>query len=351
MKKNIVFVFLMFFALNLSAQKKAVKPLDIYLLIGQSNMAGRAPIEILEKDTLKGVMLFNNKGEWENAVCNEGALNRYSTVKKQGTDVGASPAYSFAAKLQRSTNQPVGIVSNARGGTQIEWWQKGYEGENDTNLYEEAVTRIKEALATKKGTLKAILWHQGEGDNSSPRKELYMQRLKRLVSDLRADVGLPNIPFVAGEVGQWKGRGKGVNPVIRQISDSIPNAYWVTSNGLTSINLPKNDPHFDTFSQRALGGRYADKIMEVVYKLPQGGVTLYNENDFNGRSVLLKAGNYPISFIEKIGINPNEIKSVKLDKGYTVQLLANKKIVKGVSQSVTDLQIISFDTVQIRHTK
>lgn len=350
MIRNIAFGFLILVFAGVAAQEKPVKNLDIYLCIGQSNMAGMSPIQALDKGTFTNTFLFNDKNEWEIATCDTQTLNRYSTVKKPHLQqLGAS--FVFAKKLEAQVKNPIGIVANARSGTQIEWWQKGYVGENDNNLYEEAVKRINEALNTQKGNLKAIIWHQGEGDNSSPRKELYMQRLKKLVADLRTDIGMPNVPFVAGEVGQWKGRGRGVNPVIRQISDSIPNTYWVTSNGLTSVNLPKNDPHFDTFSQRALGGRYADKVMEVVYKQSSVGVTFCNETDFRGRSVKLKAGNYTASWLEEIGISPSEITSVKVDKGYRIQFLYQDKVVHKLSQSENNFKNVAFDSVKINYIK
>lgn len=350
MKRSLAFLTLAFSPLFMLAQAKTEKKvLDIYLCIGQSNMAGVAPILELDKEPFKNTWLLNGNDKWEEAICTNEALNRYSTVKKPHLQTLA-PSFTFAKKIESHTKNRVGIVANARSGTRIEWWQKGYEGEEDRDLYEEAIRRTKAALAASPGSkVKAIIWHQGEGDNSSPRKELYMSRLKQLVSDLRNDLRDQTIIFIAGEVGQWKGRGKGVNPVIRQIVDSIPLTSWVTSEGLTSVNLPKNDPHFDTFSQRSLGGRYADKIMEIIYKLPVGGVTFYKEPDFKGRSVQLKAGTYPILFLEKMGITIDEVSSVKLDKGYKAKFLAGNKLVQQLAGNVNEIKDKTFDTIKITY--
>ena len=43
------------------------KPLDIYFLIGQSNMAGRAQIEDEHAGTIEGCFLLGSQGEWEPA--------------------------------------------------------------------------------------------------------------------------------------------------------------------------------------------------------------------------------------------------------------------------------------------
>jgi hypothetical protein len=352
LKMNIwCFVLLMIWAgANPIAAQNRNGEIDIYLCIGQSNMAGVAPILSLDQEPLENTLLLNPQNQWEKAVCTNEGLNRYSTVKKPSLQLLA-PSYTFAKKIERYAKHPIGIVANARGGTQIEWWQKGYEGPNDNNLYEQAILKVKAALAVSPGSkIKAIIWHQGESDNSSPRKELYLSRLKKLVVDLRTDLGDQTIPFVAGEVGQWKGRGKGVNPMIRQIADSIANASWVTSNGLTSVNLSKNDPHFDTFSQRSLGSLYADKVLEMIYQQPIGGVTFFTDADGKGRSVQLKSGTYPTIWLEEMGISLAEITLIKLDKGYKVNLLTNGKIVQKLVNS-GKLKEFAFDQVQVIYTK
>lgn len=323
-------------------------PADIFLLIGQSNMAGVGPIGSLDTITLKNAYLFNDKNEWENVKSTETeSTNRYSSVKKASKQK-LSPGYTFAKKMAFYTGKAIGIVSNARGGTTISWWQKGYEGENDFNLYEEAVARAKAALAATPGAkIKGIIWHQGEGDNSKTSGEYYLQRLSKLVADLRTDLGDNNIPFIAGEVGKWNNRGLSVNPKIRLVKDSIPNADNVTSDGLTSINLEKNDPHFDTYSQRVLGGRYADKAYELVYKKKLQGVTLFNEADFNGRSVLLIPGNYTAVDMEAMGIPVKEISSLKIDKKYKIQLFSEglKREILSADKDLPSINITDLPAV------
>jgi len=327
-KKSLILGCLFLVGLGSAAQNKVKKgqnlPTDIFLLIGQSNMAGVGPIGSLDTVTLENVYLFNNKNEWEKAknTATEGT-NRYSTVNKTSKPK-LSPGYTFGKKVAFYTGKEIGIVSNARGGTTVSWWQKGYTGENDFNLYEEAVARAKAALAATPGAkIKGIIWHQGEGDNSKTSSVHYLQRLRKLVTDLRTDLGDNNIPFIAGEVGKWNNRGLGVNPKIALVRDSIPYADYVSSDGLTSINLPKNDPHFDTYSQRVLGGRYADKALELIYKDKSAGATLFNEPDFKGRSVLLIPGDYTATDIESMGIHFKDILSLGVDKGYKIQLFSD----------------------------
>lgn len=297
------------------------KEMDIFLLIGQSNMQGVAPIGSLDTLALKNVYLFNDKNKWEPARnLPDNGMNRYSTVTRRPI-VLFGPAYTFGRKIQRYSQRTIGIVSNARGATRIGWWQKGYSGDNDFDLYEEAVARAKAALAANPGAkIKGVLWHQGEGDNTRERSALYMGRLQALAKDLRKDLGDPDLPFIAGEVGQWNNRGTFVNPIIRDIKGHIARSDWVSSDGLTSINVVRNNAHFDNLSQRVFGERYADKAAELVYDIKPKGAILFSTAHYMGRSVLLPVGKYTAVELESMGITNKEISSVKLDPGYELIL-------------------------------
>lgn len=303
---------------NVDEFNPRAKGLDIFLLIGQSNMQGVAPILALDTITLNNVYLFNDRNIWEPAKnLPANGMNRYSTVKRIPI-VKFGPAYTFGKKIAEYTGREIGIVSNARGATRIEWWQKGYTGNNDFDLYEEAISRAKAALAAapKGSKIKGILWHQGEADNAESRSEQYPERLNALVNDLRKEFDNPNLPFIAGEVGKWNDRGLRINPKIRGIKSYIQNSEWVSSDGLTSIDEAKNDAHFDNLSQRAFGGRYADKTAELIYNIKPEGATLYNNTNYQGRSVLLPAGAYSATDLEGMGMLAYEISSIKIDDGY-----------------------------------
>ncbi|OVE80648.1 hypothetical protein BVY04_05365 [bacterium M21] len=69
---------------------------DVYLLIGQSNMAGRAPITERKKGEMKNCLLLNNEDGWEPA---SNPLNRYSTIRKGLKMQRLGPGYMFAVKM------------------------------------------------------------------------------------------------------------------------------------------------------------------------------------------------------------------------------------------------------------
>lgn len=243
-----------------AVQRTAQAPdgMDIYLCIGQSNMAGRGTLTPEVMDTLQGVWLLNAAGTFEPAV---NPLNRYSTIRKEMSMQRMGPAYSFAKEMRRLGNRPVGLVVNARGGSSINSWLKG----NADGYYEQALERVKEALAHG-GRLRAIIWHQGEADCAHP--EAYRQKLVRLMTDLRHDLGCPDLPVVVGQISRWNWtkRPEGTEPfnrMISQVSRFLPHAACVSSEGLQPY-LDESDPHFDTESQLLLGRRYAEAVWKLL---------------------------------------------------------------------------------------
>ena len=236
---------------------------DLYVCIGQSNMAGRATLTPEVMDTLQNVYLLNDKGNFEPAV---NPLNRYSTVRKDLSMQRLGPAYGFAKEMTRKTKRPLGLVVNARGGSSINSWLKG----SKDGYYEEALSRIRIAMK-QGGVLKAILWHQGEADCHHP--EAYKEKIIQLMTDLRNDLGMPDLPVVVGQIAQWNWTKKpyipeGTKPfndMIKEISTFLPHSACVSSEGLTPLK-DETDPHFDAASQITLGKRYAKEVKKLIKK-------------------------------------------------------------------------------------
>ncbi len=276
MKRILYLMLLMSLSVStlLYAKKKNNNDYDVYLLIGQSNMAATNKMKLLPLDTteiIPGVWLLNDKDIPEPA---KNPLNRYSSVTSN--DGGLGLGTSFGKKISAKTNRKVLLVVNALGGTEIEqWakdapniWRKGSKAYGKKQLYAEAVRRAKEGL--KYGKLKAILWHQGEGNSGSGKVGKYPSQLSELVKNLRKDLNVPNVPFIAGELSYLRGNGTGstnFNNMIRNIASFIPNSDWVSTEGLSTIE--EDQTHFNRESQLILGERYADKILKLTYKITE----------------------------------------------------------------------------------
>lgn len=233
---------------------------DFYLLIGQSNMAGRAPFvvaEDLNRFPDGSLYILNQKDEFV-PIGPYPFINHHSTIRKSAALI--SPGVSFAeALLEADPGKPVYLVSNARGGTSIHEWVKG------TEYYNEAVRRTRAGM--KFGTLRGILWHQGETDyrqvlrQATPEAraealEAYFKVFRQFITDLRGDLDAPAVPFVAGQLNKGF---PGFNERLLRLPGELPDTYVVTSESLET----RDDSHFDREAVEKLGRRYAAVILRL----------------------------------------------------------------------------------------
>lgn len=230
---------------------KSLKNLDIYLVIGQSNMAGRADIEKQDRDTLENVFLYRGDSikTWEKAA---NPMNKYSTIRKDIKLQKLGPSYTFAREMAKVSDNPIGLVVNAKGGSNIKEWKPG------TTFYKEAVRRTKAAL--KFGTLKGIIWHQGESNTSAV--DAYMGQITELIDSLRADLGNPGLPFVAGQLSEDKPKRHAFNVMIVTLPSFVSNTAVVSTEGTKTME----GTHFNSVSQRMLGERYAAEMKKLQKK-------------------------------------------------------------------------------------
>lgn len=248
-----IFLAFIFFATLTSCNSKTEsEKMDIYLLIGQSNMAGRADIREQDKDSIKNVFLFTGDSLrlWEPAA---NPLNKYSSIRKSLSMQKLGPGYSFAKKMAESfPEKKIGLVVNAKGGTSIRLWLPG------TEFYEQAVERTKIAMAY--GELKGILWHQGSSDSN--RTDVYPDELKLLISSLRKDFNKSELPFVVSELSLDKPQKADFNKMISLIPSQIEFTACVSTENLRTID----STHFDSESQIILGERFSDEMLKLLEK-------------------------------------------------------------------------------------
>ncbi len=242
---------------------QAQKNLDIFLLIGQSNMAGRGPM--LSKDTalITGAYLFKDSSTWEPA---RNPLNKYS-MTSNGVPDEIGPGFGFAAEMHQLLPQTsFGLIVNAVGGTSIKLWVKGASDKDGISYYAESIKRARQAK--KSGKLRGILWHQGESDAGD---STYLVKLQGLIDSLRKDLGDPELPFVAGQIGTFRPSNSGFNTRILKLPEMVPQTSVVLSD---SLNHKGDSTHFDRSSQIVLGHRYAAAAWTLVYN--NGTVVLRN---------------------------------------------------------------------------
>jgi hypothetical protein len=231
--------------------------LHLFLLVGQSNMAGRGDVEPSDKEPIPNVVALNAAGEWVMAT---------DPVHWDKPSAGVGLARSFAVEyLKTHPGVSVGLIPAAHGGSPISTWAPGqYWADTKGHPYDDAITRTRHAL--ERGTLKGILWHQGESDRGADLAPRYGAALTELIARFRKDLNASTVPFVIGQLGQFPGAGPWDAPTMlvdraqREVARSAPFAAFVSSDGLTS---KADNLHFDARSLREFGKRYAAALASI----------------------------------------------------------------------------------------
>lgn len=220
-----------------SARPERKEDFRVFLLMGQSNMEG-AGYPVLP-DYLKpqpNVLMLNDQGEWVPDVVPFG----------RGMGPGDVFARRYAALHPDAT---IGVIHAARGGRSIRELSKGGRDNDGTPNYDRLIEKAK--AAQKRGKIMGILWHQGETDAGAGEK--YLDDLNKLFEDVRSDLGEPDLPAVAGELGRFASWTAGFNRVIAKAPERVRLCALASSEGLSDRG---DELHFSGFSVEVLGARY-----------------------------------------------------------------------------------------------
>ena len=170
----------------------------LFLLAGQSNMAGRGTVEEDDRAPHPRLLMLDKTGQWVPAV----DPLHFDKPKVIGVGLGKTFGIDYAQANPRIT---VGLIPCAVGGSPISSWKPGgYHPQTKSHPYDDAIARTK--LAMKSGVLKGILWHQGESDSKPRASEVYEQELHHLIARFRQVFDAPDLPFVAGQMGKFADR-------------------------------------------------------------------------------------------------------------------------------------------------
>jgi hypothetical protein len=232
-------------------------PLQLFLLAGQSNMAGRGVVEAEDRVADPRVFMLDRSLHWVPAT---------DPVHYDKPIAGVGPGRTFALTLvKRDPSMRIGLIPAAVGGSPISSWEPGaLDPATKTHPYDDALLRARAAM--KDGRLRAILWHQGESDAHPGLSERYADNLRALIARFRTDLNAPELPFIIGELGQFDGKPwdadiRRVDSVHRAIAATVPHVAYVSSDGLRD----KGDTlHFNAASQRVFGERYARAYLAML---------------------------------------------------------------------------------------
>ncbi|KAK4424226.1 putative carbohydrate esterase [Sesamum alatum] len=243
-----------------STHKNEARPTkQIFILSGQSNMAGRGGVDKHTKQwdgvvppdcsaDSSSIFRLSSQLDWE--VARE-PLHHDIDSKRT---CGVGPGMSFANAVKERVGV-VGLVPCAVAATPIKEWARG------THLYESMVNRAKAAAAASDGELRALLWYQGEKDTFSEQDATsYKENLERFIQNVREDLNLPCLPIILVVIAS--GNEKYLEKV-REVQKGIdlPNVVCVDAMGLP---LQGDNIHLTTPAQVKLGRTLAQAYITHI---------------------------------------------------------------------------------------
>ncbi|KNA20438.1 hypothetical protein SOVF_052460 [Spinacia oleracea] len=232
---------------------------QIFILSGQSNMAGRG-----------GVIKYtdHHHKKWDGIVPPE--CQPHPTIHRLNAHLqweqardplhsdidnrkvcGIGPGMPFANVIRERVDGSIGLIPCAVGGTAIKEWARG------AHLYESMVKRAKAGVENGGGEIKALLWYQGESDATAHDVDAYKERLGKFICDVRKDLQLPLLPII--QVALASGDEKYIEKVREaQLGIKLPNVVCVDAKGL---KLNDDNLHLSTEAQIQLGQKLADAYL------------------------------------------------------------------------------------------
>ena len=216
-----------------------------FLLIGQSNMAGRGRLEEAPQINAERIKVLRN-GRWQ---------PMYRPINCDRAFSGTCLAESFAERYAEKYNVDVGLICCADGGTKLDQWVPG------GLLYDNAVYQAR--LADRTSTIAGVLWHQGEGDSNPKDAPLYQQKFEHIMASFRKDLNLYDVPFLLGALGEFLPLFDSVmgehaiivNNALEKIAKENPMTGFVSAEGL---GANPDNLHFNAQSLFEFGCRYFD---------------------------------------------------------------------------------------------
>lgn len=253
-------------SVDISKLPEGVRRLDLFLLAGQSNMKGRGEVPPDQKSNPHIVSMQMKNDQWVVARDPLHVDGRVDPIDKK-SNAGVGPGLSFAQTLAaREPDVLIGLIPCGVGGSKISQWQPGVP----RSLYDEAVRRAKLALSQGppgKTQLRGVLWLQGESDSKDNLCPEYQKSLLKLVDNLRKDLGIPDLPFIACTIGSFVEakanypRAREINGILLDLPKQRPQTACVDARDLKG-NIGDN-LHYNTESQTTIGPRYAEKYLSL----------------------------------------------------------------------------------------
>jgi hypothetical protein len=229
--------------------------MDVFILAGQSNMVGQG-VEPAAYSYPTQIKAWN--GAWVQASDPLVPV----TVDPQA---GVGPGIPFADRWVMLRGGTVGLVQAAKGGSYMAEWRPNWR---TTTLYGAMIAKARAALNAG-GTLRGLIWYQGESDTDEVQKVIdWPYRFREFAFAVRQDLGVPDLPVIYTRLGPEPDVVPFVNwgrmHLYQQgMAGALP-AKVAMVNASDLAWKPFDKLHLTTASAVTLGRRYADAMHGLI---------------------------------------------------------------------------------------
>ena len=202
----------------------------------------------------------------------------------QSNMAGHRPDEAFTPAIEKALGKEnVVIVQDAQGGQPIYRWYKNWESpqgekpENRGDLYDRLMTKVKPAIQGKKLASVSFFWMQGERDAKMAWGDVYEDALLGLYTQFCKDIGFENVIFVNGRLSDFDmGNQKyphwtKIREIQVKVAEGNPLFDWVDTDDLNDGKNRKgkpiqNDLHYSGEGYQTFGERMAEKSLALLKK-------------------------------------------------------------------------------------
>jgi hypothetical protein len=244
------------------AAEPTPKPDLVFLLAGQSNMAGHGQGAELPEEYRKppaNVQIFE-----------AGKLRPLAPRPTKQNPAGGSfgPELSFGHELSRAMpDRNIILVKHAVGGTSLDGhWNPNRRG----RLYDQLLGDYRAAIQGRTVELGGVLWSQGGADaKAEASARAYAANLKELIETFRKDLEARDLPFYIGGArpedptsSAVKAKFPHMEVVRAAFVDAQRNVPHVRLVSTVDLTMRSDGIHYDTAGQLEFGKRFARAWLE-----------------------------------------------------------------------------------------
>lgn len=292
-------------AATLCAHAEAGEEVKVFLMAGQSNMAGQADADGLTgtlagyKRAQPGVNIWRSyQDENDTAGSTNGwvplapelgnfyHLRNDPDPRLRGFEPSFGPEVSFGKAVSTALpDEDIYIIKHAWGATSL---ASGWDpvagiksgvmtGNNGTpglqyNLFTGTVSAALKSLddAGTQYEVAGMLWLQGESDAiHAASDKAYEANLTAFIAKVRENYG-NDLPFIIARINpEWGGAESKTRAAQQSVAEATEGVYWFDTD---AFSRPAGNVHYDTPGQIELGRAFADVYLDQVARGSSAGV-------------------------------------------------------------------------------